>query len=94
MTMARFKFHGTLKDRVPGGEVTVEGDRSVAESLSAIAEAHTSLKEALFVDGTGEMRDFYRVLVNDEMVEFLDDGMETRLSTEDVVHVLPPVSGG
>jgi molybdopterin converting factor small subunit len=92
--MAKFKFHGTLRDHVAGGEVIIDGDRSVAESLSEIAEAHASLKKVLYVNGADELHDFYRVLVNDEMVEFLDDGMETRLSAKDVVQVFPPVSGG
>ena len=92
--MAKFKLHGTLKEHLPGGEVALDGNRTIAESLAAIAEAHTSLKKALYVDGAGMLHDFYRVIVNDEMAEFLDDGMEARLKDEDVVQVFPPVSGG
>lgn len=92
--MATCKFHGTLKDHVPNSELPVEENCSVAEALSMIAAAHAPLKEVLYVDGTGEIRDFYRVLINGEMVEFLDEGMDTVLGADDFVQVFPPVSGG
>ncbi|MBI3738213.1 MAG: MoaD/ThiS family protein [Chloroflexi bacterium] len=92
--MAKFKFHGSLKQHVPNGELLVDGNRTVVESLTAITDAHESLKRVLYSDGTRKLHDYFRILVNEEMVEFLDEGMNTRLKTEDVVSILPPVSGG
>ena len=92
--MAKFKLHGPLKQHVPNGELIIDGNRTVAESLTALTDAHESLKRVLYTDGTGKLHDYYRILVNEEMVEFLDDGMNTRLKAEDVVSILPPVSGG
>lgn len=92
--MAKFKFYGTLKNHLITDEVAIDGNRTVRDSLSAIADQHASLKETLYVDGTDTLHEYFVVIVNDEQAEFLDDGMETRLTDEDVVKVFPPVSGG
>lgn len=92
--MATFKFLGSLRDHVTDGEVILDGNRTVSESLAAIADQHNTLKTTLYVDGTGALHEYIVVVVNDEQVEFLDDGLDTRLSNKDVVKVFPPVSGG
>ena len=92
--MAKFKFHGTLKDLVPADELSIDGNRSVGASLSAIADQHSPLREALYVDSAGTLHEYFVVILNGEQVEFLDDGLDTVLTDEDVVQVFPPVSGG
>lgn len=92
--MARFKFHGTLRDLVPAGELSIDGNRSVGRALSTIADQNNGLKEALYVDSSGTLHEYFVVVLNGEQVEFLDDGLDTVLTEEDVVQVFPPVSGG
>lgn len=92
--MAKFKFYGTLRDHVPDGEMAVNGSHKVGEALAAIAEQHAKLKETLYENSTGTLYEYIVVIINDEQVEFLDDGMETQLAEEDMVKVFPPVSGG
>ena len=92
--MAKFKFLGSYRDHVTNGEVILDGNRTVGESLAAIADQHTMLKKTLYMDGTGTLHKYVVVIVNDDQVGFLDDGLDTRLSKQDVVKVLPPVSGG
>lgn len=92
--MAKFKFHGTLKGHVPPGELMLDGSRTVAESLAAISEQHAALKKVLYDESTGAFHEYLVVVVNEEQVQFLDEGMDTRLQAEDVVQVFPPVSGG
>lgn len=91
--MAKIKFHGTLRDHIPQGEVFLDGNRSVAQVLKVISNEHPKLKEALYTE-EDELQEYIVVVVNEEQVEFLDAGMDTRLVDEDVVQVFPPVSGG
>ena len=87
--MATFKFYGRLKDNIPDGQTVVNGNGDISETLAGILDEHPPLKEML-----AAYQDTYQIVLNGEMVQFLDDGMETRLEEEDVVQVFPPVSGG
>ncbi|MFQ5472939.1 MAG: ubiquitin-like small modifier protein 1 [Dehalococcoidia bacterium] len=92
--MAKFKFHGTLQNHLPARELFVDGNRTVAESLAVIADAHPALKASIYEHGHNRLHEYIIVVLNDEQVEFLDDGLDTRLSDDDTVQVFPPVSGG
>ena len=92
--MPRFVFFGPLRNCIPGGEVTLEGNCSLAASLIDIAASNEPLKRLLFEPGSQVMRNTYRVLVNGELVEFLAEGAQPYLEPDDLVQVFPPVSGG
>ncbi len=92
--MAVFKFLGGLKESVPNGQVALDGEYTVAGALSAISNQYAALRQALYVDGSKQLHDYNRILVNGEMIGLLPDAMDTGLNPEDIVVVLPPTSGG
>ena len=72
-------------------EVSVEA-ATVAEALRALDGAHPGFGERLF-DETGALRRFVNVFVADEDIRFLD-GVETALTSGQVVSIIPAVAGG
>ena len=72
-------------------EVTVDGD-TVADVLAALEAAHPGFRERLFDEG-GKLRRFVNVFVADEDVRFLD-GLDTKVTDEQTVSIVPAVAGG
>jgi sulfur-carrier protein len=72
-------------------KVTGHGD-TLRELLDDLDERNPGLRDAL-LDADGSLRRFLNVYLNDEDVRFLG-GIETPLSDDDVVSVLPAVAGG
>jgi molybdopterin synthase sulfur carrier subunit len=73
------------------GQVTVDGS-TVAEVLKALEAAHPGFEERLF-DDQGGLRRFVNVFVADEDVRFLQ-GVETPVSANQTVSIVPAVAGG
>ena len=73
------------------GQVTVDGS-TVAEVLKALEAAHPGFQERLF-DDQGGLRRFVNVFVADEDVRFLQ-GVETPVSANQTVSIVPAVAGG
>ncbi|MCJ7565920.1 MAG: MoaD/ThiS family protein [Anaerolineales bacterium] len=92
--MPKIKFLGNLKRHIPDGEITLTSGLSLTESLRIIANMHQSLKEILFTPDTDELRDTYLLVVNGELVRFLEEGSGIILKTDDIVQIFPPISGG
>ena len=76
-----------------GGEKEVSADGSnVGEVLRALAEAHPETKGQLFGED-GSLNRYVNVYLNDEDVRVLD-GLETPVSADDTLVILPAMAGG
>ena len=76
-----------------GGEKEVSADGSnVGEVLHALAEAHPETKGQLFGED-GTLNRYVNVYLNDEDVRVLD-GLETPVSADDTLVILPAMAGG
>jgi sulfur-carrier protein len=81
-----------LRKHTDGEKVVTAEGATVREVIDDLAGRHPGLREAL-VDEDGQLRRFVNVYVNDEDVRYLG-GIETPLSADDTVAVLPAVAGG
>jgi sulfur-carrier protein len=72
-------------------EVLVDGTdlRTVVTNLDAV---HPGLGERI-LDDEGQLRRFVNVFVRDEDIRF-QDGLDTQVSEDDVVSIVPAVAGG
>ncbi|WP_431044188.1 MoaD/ThiS family protein [Streptomyces sp. P1-3] len=83
----------TILRTFTGGQKAVDGSGSTLSELFADLETrHQGIQERL-IDGSGELRRFVNVYLNDEDVRFLA-GITTELSDGDTVTILPAVAGG
>ena len=86
----------TILRTYTGGEKAVDAQGDTLAALIDDLEAnHPGIKDRLLEekDGTGDLRRFVNVYVNDEDVRFTG-GLATELSDGDQVVVLPAVAGG
>ncbi len=89
-----------VKVRVPGplrrltaGESVVEVDGStVAQALDALEAKYPGFRERLY-DQDGKLRQFVNIYKNDEDIRF-GSGLETELTQEDDLSIVPAVAGG
>ena len=89
-----------VKVRVPGplrrltaGESVVEVDgATVAEALDALEAKYPGFRERIY-DQDGELRQFVNIYKNDEDIRF-GSGLETELTQEDDLSIVPAVAGG
>jgi len=72
-------------------EVLVEA-QDVAGLVEALEARHRGLRDRLY-DGSGELRSYVRLFVNEEDVRFLD-GKKTSLRAGDTVAIVPAIAGG
>ena len=72
-------------------EVEIEAP-DVAGLVDALEGRHPGLRDRLY-DGTGELRSYVRVFVNEEDVRFLE-GKQTALKAGDTVAIVPAIAGG
>jgi molybdopterin synthase sulfur carrier subunit len=76
-----------------GGAKEVEADgTSVGEVLRAVATEHPDTERQLFSED-GQLNRYVNVYLNDEDVRVLD-GLETPVSENDTVVILPAMAGG
>ena len=71
--------------------VTVAGD-TIGEVLNRLVSDFPELKKHLYGDD-GQLRNFVNIYVNDEDIRYLDK-MDTRVTGEDEVSIIPSVAGG
>jgi molybdopterin converting factor small subunit len=82
----------TILRTYTGGEKAVSGEGGTLGDLFADLDSrHGGLRDRLVNDGA--LNRFVNVYLNDEDVRFLG-GIETPLSSGDVVTILPAVAGG
>ena len=72
-------------------EVEIEA-QDVAGLVDALEARHQGLRDRLY-DGSGELRSYVRLFVNEEDVRFLD-GKKTALKAGDTVAIVPAIAGG
>jgi molybdopterin converting factor small subunit len=90
--MATVKIPPVLRPSV-GGEKEVEAaGASVGEVLRSLAQAHPQTQEQLFAH-EGDLNRYVNVYLNDEDVRVLD-GLDTPVSEQDTLVILPAMAGG
>lgn len=90
--MSQVKIPPVLRSYT-GGEREVSADGgTVGDVLQELATKHPDTRAQLFGDG-GELNRFVNVYVNDEDVRVLD-GLETAVTPEDTLVILPAMAGG
>jgi MoaD family protein len=90
--MATVKIPPVLRAQT-GGEPEVEaGGSTVGEVLRALTSAHPDTESQLF-GADGDLNRYVNVYLNDEDVRVLD-GLETGVSDDDTVVILPAMAGG
>jgi sulfur-carrier protein len=72
-------------------QVDVAGD-DLRTVIANLQERHPGIGERL-LDDDGELRRFVNVFVRDEDVRF-QDGLDTEVSENDTVSIVPAVAGG
>ena len=90
--MSKLKIPPVLRTST-GGEKEVEADgATVGETLRALAEKHPATESQLFSE-EGELNRYVNVYLNDEDVRVLD-GLDTQVTPEDTLVILPAMAGG
>ena len=90
--MALIRIPCSLREHCGGqSEVRVEADDLVA-ALASLEARYPGCRERI-EDGSGHLREFVRLFLNDHEVE-LDRERPLRLRESDAVSILPAVCGG
>ena len=88
--MATFKLFGNLEPLVNGNQPLAFDSATVRAAIEEMTKRYPSLVGEL-THANGEFNRYYSVLVNGEMIEFLDD-LETKLSSNDEITIFPPTA--
>jgi adenylyltransferase/sulfurtransferase len=72
-------------------EVPVQGG-TVGEAMQEVTDRFPALRPHLF-NGDGQLRPFVNLFLNDENIRDLQ-GLETPLSTDDRLMLIPSIAGG
>jgi molybdopterin converting factor small subunit len=90
--MAMIRIPAALRDYTSGAaEMAVAGD-SVAVALDGLLASHPQLRRHLYTE-QGELRSYVNVFVNEDDVRTLG-GLQTRISDEDTLMIVPSIAGG
>ncbi|MFQ5472938.1 MAG: MoaD/ThiS family protein [Dehalococcoidia bacterium] len=88
--MATFKLYGNLEPLIEGAQPVELDAPTVRAAIDELVEQHPSLVGEL-VHADGEYNRYYSLLVNGEMMDFLDD-LDTTLAENDEVTIFPPTA--
>ena len=91
MGMVKVRLFHELRTAAGGGEITVTAE-NVGELLEILAERYGKTPRNVLFDGTGRLRDYAFVYINNVLQKPVD--MSLPLKDGDVILVIPPVSGG
>jgi len=88
-------FFATLRDIVGGKtvEVPITEPITVEALLEALFQRYPLLRSAL-LDDQGQLYPQVHVLVNGRDVQYLEEGLQTRITDQDTVSIFPAVGGG
>ena len=81
-----------LRSHAGGASVVTAEGETVADVLSSLEAAYPGLAGQLRT-ATGTAHKFVNVYVNDDDARYLD-GLDTKLSADDEISILPAVAGG
>ncbi|WXG39860.1 MAG: ubiquitin-like small modifier protein 1 [Candidatus Freyarchaeum deiterrae] len=85
------KFFANLREVTKVKETEIEA-QNIELLLNKLVEIYGDpFREAIFDDG--KIRKFIKILHNGRDIDF-EQGLETKLESEDVVAIFPPVGGG
>jgi molybdopterin synthase sulfur carrier subunit len=90
--MAQIRIPTPLRRLTNDVEVVSSDARSLAEAIERLEGDFPGIKERL-CDESGQIRRFVNIYINGEDVRFLDN-INTRLSPDDDVSIVPAVAGG
>jgi molybdopterin synthase sulfur carrier subunit len=90
----RVKLFATLRQFVGAKEIEVglEVGDTVGSVLARLVANYPALGKHILDDG-GNLEAYINVFVNGRSIRFLD-GLDTRISEDDVLAIFPPVAGG
>jgi sulfur-carrier protein len=92
MGVATVRIPPVLRPAV-GGEKELDADgSSVGEILRSVADRHPETQTQLF-SPDGQLNRYVNVYLNDEDVRVLD-GLDTAVSADDTLVILPAMAGG
>lgn len=91
----RVNFYATLRQIVGGKTLDLEIPQgtTVRQLLTEIIQKYPLIKRELF-DEKGELYRHVHVLVNGRDVPYLENVLDTVLTSEDMVTIFPAVGGG
>jgi molybdopterin converting factor small subunit len=89
--MATIKIPTPLRAYTAGQAVVTVSGTTVHDVLADLAEQHPGLRQHLFEDG--ELRSFVNVFIGENNARDLD-GMETTVSDDDTLRIIPSIAGG
>jgi len=67
--------------------------KTVGEMFAALTKQYPEIKKHLFTDD-GQLRNFVRVYVNDEDIQYIAGGKDAPLKEGDTVTIVPSIAGG
>jgi sulfur-carrier protein len=90
----------TIRVRIPvqlraltnGEEVVTASGRSVSEIIEDIESKYPGVKDRI-CETDGKVRRFVNIFVNEEDIRFLDN-LQTPISENDEVSIIPAIAGG
>jgi molybdopterin synthase sulfur carrier subunit len=90
----------TIQVRIPvqlraltnGEEVVTASGRSVSEIIEDIESKYPGVKDRI-CETDGKVRRFVNIFVNEEDIRFLDN-LQTPISENDEVSIIPAIAGG
>ena len=88
--MATFKLYGNLEPLVSGNQPLEVQAVTVRAAIEELVQRFPALAGEL-VQSSGEYNRYYTLIVNGEMMEFLDD-LNTQLAPTDEVTIFPPTA--
>ena len=88
----RVQIPAPLRPLTGGADLVEIEAQDVAGLVEALEARHKGLRDRLY-DGSGELRSYVRLFVNEEDVRFLD-GKKTALKAGDTVAIVPAIAGG
>ena len=90
--MAIVRIPPVLRPSVGGEKELIAGGSSVGEVLRAVADSHPQTESQLFA-ADGGLNRYVNVYLNDEDVRVLE-GLETAVTEQDTLVILPAMAGG
>jgi len=91
----KIHFYATLRD-IAGGktvELPLDHGATAREVLDAIVARFPAMKKELLQEDN-KLYGHVHFFINGRDVQFLMDGMDTRIKPEDVITIFPAVGGG
>ena len=90
--MPNIKIPSPLRPYASGESTIKLPGETVSEVLEAVVERHPDLKKHLFNEDD-QLRPFVNLFLDEENVDQLQ-GLDTPLTTEDTVLIIPAIAGG